>query len=54
MGKWPSGQKQLIVNQPGKPYSGSNPLLPTIKEIIKSLTTPTGKPMGFLLPTGGC
>ena len=31
MGKWPSGQRQLTVNQPGKPYSGSNPLLPTKK-----------------------
>ena len=29
MGKWPGGQRQLTVNQPGKPYSGSNPLLPT-------------------------
>ena len=33
MGKWPGGQRQLTVNQPGKPYSGSNPLLPTKKDI---------------------
>lgn len=32
MGRWPSGQRQLTVNQPGKPYSGSNPLLPTKKK----------------------
>ena len=29
MGEWPSGQRQLTVNQPGYPYSGSNPLSPT-------------------------